>query len=180
MITPADIDKKEFGATRLREGYDQNEVDDFLDQVVAAYSAVIAERNRLAEEVTLLRRRLEAASSEAATTVLPTTPAGSAEKILVAAQKTAEQVEADANTEAGQIKAAARAEADDIRLAARREATDLRESAETERQRILNQLKTQQTELEESIEILKSKRSGYKSWLRASLSRIEEEEAKGA
>jgi DivIVA domain-containing protein len=182
MILPADINRKQFGSTRLKEGYDQNEVDEFLDRVEEDYSSVIAERDRLIREVDLLRRKLNAVKSspEAATQVLPTTPAGSAEKILVAAQRTAEQVEQEANAEAGQIRAAARAEADNIRTTARGEATELRDNAEAERQRILNQLKTEQTQLEENIEILKSKRAGYKSWLRAALARIEEEEASGA
>lgn len=35
MLTPADIDSKQFATTRLREGYDQDEVDTFLDQVGA-------------------------------------------------------------------------------------------------------------------------------------------------
>ncbi len=183
MIAPADINRKQFSSTRLKEGYDQTEVDEFLDRVEEDYSSVIAERDRLLREVDLLRRKLERtvkASSEAATQVLPTTPAGSAEKILVAAQRTAEQVEQEANAEAGQIRAAARAEADNIRTTARSEASELRDTAEAERQRILNQLKTEQTQLEENIEILKSKRAGYKSWLRAALARIEEEEASGA
>jgi DivIVA domain-containing protein len=183
MILPADINRKQFGSTRLKEGYDQNEVDEFLDRVEEDYASVIAERDRLLREVALLRRKLDQMThkaSEADTQVMPATPVGSAEKILVAAQRTAEQVEQEANAEAGQIRAAARAEADNIRTTARSEATELRDNAEAERQRILNQLKTEQTQLEENIEILKSKRAGYKSWLRAALARIEEEEATGA
>jgi DivIVA domain-containing protein len=180
MIAPADINRKQFTSTRLKEGYDQTEVDTFLDQVEEDYASVIAERDRLIREVNLLKRKLANSSSEAQTQVIPATPAGSAEKILVAAQRTAEQVEQEANAEAGQIRAAARAEADNIRTTARSEASELRDNAEAERQRILNQLKTEQTQLEENIEILKSKRAGYKSWLRAALARIEEEEASGA
>jgi len=180
MIEPADINQKQFSATRLKEGYDQTEVDDFLDRVEESYRSVLADRDRLRKEVQLLRSKLDRTSSEAATQVLPVTPAGSAEKILVAAQRTAEQVEEEAKTEAAQLRAQARNEADDIRTTARREGDELREKAEAERQRILNQLKTEQTQLEENIEILKSKRAGYKSWLRAALARIEEEEASGA
>jgi DivIVA domain-containing protein len=42
MILPADINRKQFGSTRLKEGYDQNEVDEFLDRVEEDYSSVIA------------------------------------------------------------------------------------------------------------------------------------------
>ena len=33
-ITPEDIVNKRFQSTKFREGYDQDEVDDFLDEVV--------------------------------------------------------------------------------------------------------------------------------------------------
>ena len=35
-ITPEDVVNARFRATRWREGYDQGEVDDFLDEVVVA------------------------------------------------------------------------------------------------------------------------------------------------
>ncbi len=169
MITPAIINAQQFTSTRLKGGYDPTEVDVFLDKVEVALASALAERDSALKEVERLKRLLEQATSEAPTTVMNLTPAGSAEKILVAAQRTAEQVEAEANAEAGQIRAAARAEADNVRM-----------NAESERQRILNQLETERGELAEKIEVLKSKRAGYKSWLKAALTKIEEEEATGA
>lgn len=168
MITPADIDKKKFGTTRLKEGYDQDEVDAFLDRVAAEYRQTLKQMAEQQEEIGRLRRALDSAKNEAATQVLPVAPAASAERILVAAQRTADQVEAEANIEAGRIRAVARAEAESLKGA-----------AEAERQTILNQLESERSGLEEQIEILKSKRSGYKSWLRSSLAKIEEEEASG-
>lgn len=169
MVTPADIASKTFTTTRLKEGYDQKEVDDFLDAVELDFAKSLGERDRWAKEAARLKGLLDSKPTEAPTTVLPVTPAGSAEKILVAAQRTADQVEAEANAEAGQIRAAARAEADNIRR-----------SAEEERQRILNQLEVERAGLAEQIELLKTKRDGYKSWLKGTLARIEEEEARGA
>lgn len=169
MIVPADIARKEFNTTRLKEGYDQLEVDDFLDRVSESYSSVVAERDQLIREATSLRKRLEVASSEAPTSVLPLTPAGGAERILVAAQRTADMVEAEANSEAGKIRAAARAEADNVRS-----------TAEAERQKILNQLETERVDLEEKIQALRNKRATYKGWLKATLSSIEEEEVRDA
>lgn len=169
MLEPADIDQKQFKTTRLKEGYDQIEVDTFLDRVVSDYSQVRRELAAAEREVERLKRVVANQSqtaSEAVTSVLPVTPVDGAQRILVAAQKTADQVEADANIEAGKIRAAARAEADSVKSA-----------AEAERQRILNQLESERSDLVEKIEILRAKRSGYKTWLKSSLAKIEEEES---
>lgn len=169
MITPADINQKQFSTTRIKEGYDQEEVDGFLDLVEVALTKALSERNEWERTAEELRKRLDNLSRNEDTTptqVLPLTPVGGAEKILVAAQRTADLVEAEANAEAGRIRAAARAEADNVR-----------NTAESERQRILNQLESERVELEEKIEGLKAKRSNYKTWLRAALAKIEEEES---
>ncbi|GAA2022314.1 DivIVA domain-containing protein [Agromyces tropicus] len=58
-LTPEDVVNKRFQATKFREGYDQDEVDDFLDEVVV-------ELRRLNQENEELRQRLAAAESRAA------------------------------------------------------------------------------------------------------------------
>ena len=50
-LTPEDVVSKRFQATKFREGYDQDEVDDFLDEVVN-------ELRRLNEENEELRSKL--------------------------------------------------------------------------------------------------------------------------
>jgi len=50
-LTPEDVVNKRFQATKFREGYDQDEVDDFLDEVVN-------ELRRLSEENEDLRVKL--------------------------------------------------------------------------------------------------------------------------
>src|SRR5690349_8482783 len=52
-LTPEDVVNKRFQATKFREGYDQDEVDDFLDEVVN-------ELRRLGEENEELRSKLGA------------------------------------------------------------------------------------------------------------------------
>lgn len=163
MLTPAEIDNKQFGTTRIKEGYDQIEVDSFLDRVVADYRVALERAARAEQDALILRRKLEAAS-EAQTTVLPVPPAASAERILVAAQRTADQVESDANAEAGRIRASARAEAENLKMV-----------AEGERQTILNRLATERADLEQQIETLKLKRSNFTAWLRATLDKMEED-----
>ena len=56
-IRPVDIRRKEF-KSGLR-GYDANQVDDFLDAVADEFERIFAENQRLMEEMTTLRGRLE-------------------------------------------------------------------------------------------------------------------------
>ncbi|MCD2441935.1 DivIVA domain-containing protein [Agromyces sp. SYSU K20354] len=57
-LTPEDVVNKRFQATKFREGYDQDEVDDFLDEVVV-------ELRRLNQENDELRQRVAAAEARA-------------------------------------------------------------------------------------------------------------------
>ncbi|MBH0115356.1 DivIVA domain-containing protein [Salinibacterium sp. NG253] len=57
-LTPEDVVNKRFESTKFREGYDQDDVDDFLDEVVV-------ELRRLNQENDELRQRLSAAEARA-------------------------------------------------------------------------------------------------------------------
>ncbi|MFF2389969.1 DivIVA domain-containing protein [Agromyces sp. NPDC058064] len=73
-LTPEDVVNKRFQATKFREGYDQDEVDDFLDEVVV-------ELRRLNQENDELRQRVaaaEARAAEAAQAPAPAAPAPAA------------------------------------------------------------------------------------------------------
>lgn len=70
-LTPEDVVNKRFQPTKFREGYDQDEVDDFLDEVVV-------ELRRLGQENEELRQRLAASESQAGDaqrTAMPAAPA---------------------------------------------------------------------------------------------------------
>jgi len=58
-LTPEDVVNKRFQSTKFREGYDQDEVDDFLDEIVI-------ELRRLGQENGELRQRLSAADARVA------------------------------------------------------------------------------------------------------------------
>lgn len=113
MLTPADIDNKQFGTTRLKEGYDQDEVDGFLDAVKDDYAFLQAAVNRLDDENRTLRRQAEL-RSKAETTVLPTvapeTPSAIIEKMLAAAETAAREHEAEARARADVVVREAAAE----------------------------------------------------------------------
>jgi DivIVA domain-containing protein len=67
-LTPEDVVNKRFQPTKFREGYDQDEVDDFLDEVVV-------ELRRLHQENEELRQRLSSGDSAPAATTAIDTPA---------------------------------------------------------------------------------------------------------
>src|SRR3954454_20244591 len=66
-LTPEDVVNKRFQPTKFREGYDQDEVDDFLDEVVV-------ELRRLGQENEDLRQRLIASESRIAELPRPNAP----------------------------------------------------------------------------------------------------------
>ncbi|MBP5200456.1 MAG: DivIVA domain-containing protein [Schwartzia sp.] len=55
MLTPADIHNKEF--SRGFRGYNEEEVDDFLDEIVSAMEDLIKQNTRLAEDLELERKK---------------------------------------------------------------------------------------------------------------------------
>ena len=68
-LTPEDVVNKQFQQTKFREGYDQDEVDDFLDEVVV-------ELRRLLQENQELQAKLDSAGS--GTTERPAEPVAAA------------------------------------------------------------------------------------------------------
>jgi DivIVA domain-containing protein len=95
-LTPEDVVNKRFQPTKFREGYDQDEVDDFLDEIVV-------ELRRLNQENDELRKKLSEsgsavpASSAAAAPVVEKVPAPvKADKVEAPAKSEVEAKAADA------------------------------------------------------------------------------------
>lgn len=112
MLSPADIDKKQFTATRFKEGYDQEEVDAFLDQASAALKETQARLAAAQDRLTVLERQAKSEAPTQVFTAVPATP--SAEGLLRMAQETADKHVADAKAKAEQKVAEAQAKADDV------------------------------------------------------------------
>lgn len=66
-LTPEDVVNKRFQPTKFREGYDQDEVDDFLDEIVV-------ELRRLHQENDELRKQLADGGSNTAAAPAPVAP----------------------------------------------------------------------------------------------------------
>ncbi|MBC7725406.1 MAG: DivIVA domain-containing protein [Burkholderiaceae bacterium] len=76
-LTPEDVVNKRFQPTKFREGYDQDEVDDFLDEVVV-------ELRRLNQENEEFRQRLNGSESQRAVSPVAETPEAVAAEPVVA------------------------------------------------------------------------------------------------
>lgn len=112
MLTPADIDNKRFSTTRLKEGYVQEDVDDFLDTVQEDFKFLAAQVARLEEENRSLRRQAQYASNAptAELAIRPDPPSVVAEKLLEAAQTAHDEHVADGRSKADEIVRTAGAE----------------------------------------------------------------------
>ncbi|MET1052892.1 MAG: DivIVA domain-containing protein [Mycetocola sp.] len=86
-LTPEDVVNKQFQQTKFREGYDQDEVDDFLDEVVVELRRLLQENTELKEENAQLKARLEGSDTGETRTAEPVAaaPAEAAPAPVVAA-----------------------------------------------------------------------------------------------
>lgn len=65
-LTPEDVINKRFQQTKFREGYDQDEVDDFLDEVVAEMRLLVGENEQLRQQLAEAEARADRAAAAAA------------------------------------------------------------------------------------------------------------------
>jgi DivIVA domain-containing protein len=157
-LTPADVRNKQFSTTRLRPGYDEEEVDAFLDEVEAELDRLIQENEELRGKLAEVLRggkvpALNAPHAEAPADLMaaepprhepepiappepvamPIRPAAdnmdTAARVLALAQQTADQAIADARREADETLGRARREADDILTKARRQSEQITSDA---------------------------------------------------
>src|ERR1035441_5920480 len=149
-LTPADVRNKQFSTTRLRPGYDEEEVDAFLDEVEAELDRLLQENEELRAKLAELLRggksavpalssplsdpkpdmmapesRVEPERRQPEPVMMGGMPhiednMDTAARVLSLAQQTADQAIADARREADDTLGRARREADDVLTKARR------------------------------------------------------------
>ncbi len=61
MIMPVDIQNKDF--SKKIKGYDCNEVDDFLDEIIKDYSSLLKENQALKNRISMLNKTVESYKS---------------------------------------------------------------------------------------------------------------------
>lgn len=101
-LSPLDIHNKEF--SRNFRGYNEDEVNDFLDQIIKDYELILRENKQMEKEIAELNERIEHFVSIE----------DSLNKSLVVAQETAEELKQNAQKEAKLIIKEAEKNADRI------------------------------------------------------------------
>lgn len=142
MITPLDIENKRFGK-QMMNGYNVDEVDDFLDEVMEDYESNY-------KEVAMLRTKVE--ELELSLTRYKTIES-TLQNTLVMAQSTADEVKNVARQQADQIINEAQREAENIIRASKDSA--LRAVDELEQQ--IRNKEQQYTEARKQFDIYKAK-----------------------
>lgn len=154
-LTPADVRNKQFSTTRLRPGYDEEEVDAFLDEVEAELDRLIQENEELRAKLAEVLRGGKMSGSLSShmdgPELMPSEPMrpeperrpepmpmhkssaednmDTAARVLALAQQTADQAIADARREADETLSRARREADDLLNKARRQSEQITSDA---------------------------------------------------
>jgi DivIVA domain-containing protein len=198
-LTPEAVDNKEFTTVRLREGYDMQEVDEFLDEVAAELSRMYRENEELREKLGAVTQGGGIASSvdtlggpqrqaegpkpppQGRAPAAPTgAPTEAAAKVLALAQKTADELVADAKLEADRLLADARQRADKIDSEssakvskiendARGRADALEREAQQRHQQVVGKLESEREHLDSQVQNLKAFEREYRSRLKAYL-----------
>lgn len=124
MLTPLDIHQKEF--KKGFRGYVEEEVDEFLDEVMKDFEALIRENNALREELEGIQGKLQHYANLE----------GTLNNTLTVAQRTAEDVKATARKEAEVVIAEAKSQGEQIVQSANNRARRIGEEFEAMRREI--------------------------------------------
>jgi DivIVA domain-containing protein len=133
-LTPQEVAGKVFGPTRMRRGYDEHEVDAFLDEVEAELTRLTAENDQLRKDLEKARGGVSSAPEEVKAASAPEPASASAPvvapveeapveqrvtRMIVLAQQTADAALREAQGEADRTRGTARAEAERMLAEAR-------------------------------------------------------------
>jgi DivIVA domain-containing protein len=179
-LTPEDVVNKRFQPTKFREGYDQDEVDDFLDEVVVELRRINAEneelRQRLAASEARVSELQRSASSQPSAPAPAPAPVVAAAPAPTAYAAPASDPNFDTNSTNNLLQLARRLHEEHVRegvekrdaLIAEGHATAARIVAEAEaKQRTqLNALEQQRSTLEREIDELRKFEREYRQKLR--------------
>ena len=185
QLTAQDVVEKRFQSVKFREGYDQIEVDEFLDEVVATIHALTVENSELRAQLEECNKRVADGAQ-----VVEEVPAAVAEVeveeevVEPAPQSTPAPVAVEADPEAAtsmlalaqklhdEYVADGRAEGERLVKDAKEEGLAIVQAAEKERSDVLTKLKGEQSSLEESINSLRAFESDYRTSISEHLERL--------
>ena len=172
-LTPDDVVTKQFQHVRFKEGFDPDEVDDFLDEIVVEWRKTIAENDELKAKLAAYESGSEApAEAPAAAAEEAPAPAPAAAPVADAGQGAA----APAAASAGIIELAQRlhdehvaegiAQRDKLIADAQAQATAIVSDAETKGREEIARLDKERASLENRITELRNFERDYRAQLR--------------
>ncbi len=204
-LTPEDVVNKRFQATKFREGYDQDEVDDFLDEVVNELRRLSEENDELRQKLSVCERRVgelsratvareQAPEPEAVAPVPAPSPAPMPVAMPEPVRPAAEQLQAvgqGPEAAAGMLALAQKLHDEYVRNGeqqrdrivgeAREHAARLVREAEEKQRQTLGSLEQERSLLERKIDELRAFEREYRSRLKSYLEgQLRELEAKAA
>ncbi|HVU74810.1 MAG TPA: DivIVA domain-containing protein [Mycobacteriales bacterium] len=191
-LTPQDVRDKKFTTTRFKPGYDEDEVDAFLDEVEAELAQLLTENTVLRDRVTVLESAPPPPTAVEPAVAEPAAPAAagpagddelpaaalsgpSAEmeemlrRTLLLAQRTADQAVAEAQEEAARLKAEAQAHADRLVGEAKTEAERHEREATARREAAVAAIEADRRAIEAQVEALRGFEREYRTRLKAYL-----------
>ena len=184
LLTADDVLNKKFQATKFREGYEQDEVDEFLDEVVEAMRQLEAENADLKAKLEAANRRVAQLGEGASIPAAPASPVSPVQA------EPAVSVPAVSGESGGQGPAAAsgmlelaqrlhdehvangKAEGERIVTEARSTGEQIVREAEDQRNRTLAQLEKERSALEQKIDELRRFESDYRTRLKSYLQNL--------
>jgi DivIVA domain-containing protein len=168
-LTADDVQNKEFLTVRLREGYDMQEVDAFLDEVETELRRLHAENERLTAELEQAREGILASPEAAAAAAAGVTETGLQRAVTEPSQapQAALTILTHAQTAADNLLSEAQTQADELVSAATERARALDEETETRRAELLGVLERDEMALRDTIDELQAHEREYRSRLLA-------------
>ena len=156
-ITPEDLITKSFKIVTEESGYDRNEVDDFLDELVVELRALYSERDALERQVEQLSANAPD-SPAAAAAPAQSSAASAAPQDAAALLAMAQRVHDDYVAQGEKAKAELLEEAE-------KKADAMVSEAQQQREEVLSRLTDEKEELEIAVEALRGFESRYRSKL---------------
>lgn len=186
QLTADDVLNKKFQPTKFREGYDQDEVDEFLDQIVEAMRDLENENAELKAKLDAANARVaelsEGAPVVTATPVSPVAPIAPVVESPIVDTPKIEPSGNNAESAAAMLEMAQRlhdeyvakgkAERERIVTEARATGEQLTREAENQRNQTLSQLEKERANLEHKIDELRRFESDYRTRLRSYLTNL--------
>jgi DivIVA domain-containing protein len=182
LLTAEDILSKTFSTVKFKEGYDIEEVDDFLDEVVRTLNSVQEENESVKAKLAAAEHRIaELSRADAAQTAFQPEPVAVPEQqpepVAVPEQQPAEPASATGMLQLAQkvhddYVNAGKAEGERLLAEAQEESTRIVREAENQSQRTLSQLEQERSLLERKIDELRIFERDYRTRLKSYLQNL--------